>query len=656
MKFLLAFFLFFSSLFAQYTKNDFKLVKTTATREFNKSVILDYINSGNDEKTIAGLLSASNSQDTSFVPDILKLNFSKYGETLCFAVGQVGPSFQGQGFLYNKLVKNETGKFAHEVLDALGKVADESTAALILEKASSNEIKDRDGISIFIFNLFSRRVPFDKAKVKDILLSEIKNKSSRRRIEALFTAARLGGIKEAEKTLITILTSKDKINPPQVKTFALGCFTREKYFPHNKKLILQVLTHKDWRVRVEAAKAVSYLGFTLKADIKNYFKLVSDPNPNVARQAAISVRNIKSSKVLLAHLKTAIETGLNGKGLNSTVKGELFISFCSLFPKNSMTLIKKYDKRIEEKYIYEVLLSPEINPAEAYAYLSKKKQKKEKDLLDLAPALLGLLNKLPGNNAYDKEILSLLDSKYSSVSSTIADGIDSTFASVHKAEIKKTITAQISAHINDAAYYETLVSYYNLSKRVDSDFNASVTESLKKSGLYSLRRFLEKEKGNDKADIKEFTNFNELWKNAFAYSKAKVTTKLGSFTIKFYPGYAPISVGNFITLAKRGFYDDVVFHRVVPNFVAQTGDSTGTGFGGPGYDIISEFSTLPFNTDYVGMASAGRDTEGSQWFVMHNIALHLYGRYTVFGKVIEGAKIIPLINQGDKIISVKLIK
>jgi hypothetical protein len=109
-------------------------------------------------------------------------------------------------------------------------------------------------------------------------------------------------MKEAEKDLIGIINSKDKYNSSQVKSFAVGCFTRQKYFPNNKKLINQVYTHKDWRIRTEAAKALSYFKFTSKVQLAGYFKLVTDKNVNVSRQGAMSIRNIKVSKPLSSYL------------------------------------------------------------------------------------------------------------------------------------------------------------------------------------------------------------------------------------------------------------------------------------------------------------------------------------------------------------------
>lgn len=656
MKLFYAFLLMATSMFAQYTKNDFKLVKTTAEREFDKTIVSGYIHSSNSQKVVAGLLSASHSLDTLFVTDIIKPDFTKYGESICFALGQIGYSQCSADYLMKKLHSKEGAKYNHEIYDALGKIADEGLTQLVLEEITQDPEPDRDGISIFLYNIFSRKVSFDKSVVKEILLSELKNSTRLRRLESLFTIARLGGMKECEKDLTLILTSKDKINSAQVKSFTLSCFTRQKYFPNNKKLLTGVLAHKDWRVRTEAAKAVAYFSFTSKAQVNQYFKLITDANANVSRQAGIFIRNISLSKVLTTHLNSLIEPVFTNAKVNSVTKGELFVSYCTMNPEKIISLIKKYDKPIQDKYIFEALQNKAVSADDAYSYLSKKIGKKEKDILEILPGILNLQNKLGENKKYKSQLLEWLDSKFASVSSSAADGLDSAFVKNNSAEVKKIISSKIKSHLNDPRFYETLISLYNLSEKAGSGFEKEISGMLKNSKQFAIRQFINQKSGVKTKTNKEFNNLEHLWKNSFTFSKAKITTSKGTFTMQFYPGYAPISVGNFVSLAKKGFYDDVIFHRVVPDFVAQTGDSTGTGFGGPGYDIVSEFSPLPFNTNYVGMASAGRDTEGSQWYVMHNIALHLYGRYSTFAKVIDGTKVIPLINQGDKIIKIQLIK
>jgi cyclophilin family peptidyl-prolyl cis-trans isomerase len=133
---------------------------------------------------------------------------------------------------------------------------------------------------------------------------------------------------------------------------------------------------------------------------------------------------------------------------------------------------------------------------------------------------------------------------------------------------------------------------------------------------------------------------------------ALVSTTKGSFTIRFLPDEAPLTVDNFIKLARRGYFRGITVHRVVPNFVIQDGDPRGDGNGGPGYQIRCELNEIPYERGAVGMALSGKDTGGSQWFVTHSPQPHLDGGYTVFGNVVEGMKVVDGIVRGDVIRSI----
>jgi cyclophilin family peptidyl-prolyl cis-trans isomerase/HEAT repeat protein len=128
-----------------------------------------------------------------------------------------------------------------------------------------------------------------------------------------------------------------------------------------------------------------------------------------------------------------------------------------------------------------------------------------------------------------------------------------------------------------------------------------------------------------------------------------VETTKGKVVIELDPDLAPWNVANLTTLARKGFYDGTLFHRVVPDFVVQGGDPTGSGWGGPGYAVLAEASTTWFQRGAVGIADAGKDTGGSQWFVMHSRAPHLDGRYTLVGRVLEGMEVVDALVVGDQV-------
>jgi peptidyl-prolyl cis-trans isomerase B (cyclophilin B) len=137
---------------------------------------------------------------------------------------------------------------------------------------------------------------------------------------------------------------------------------------------------------------------------------------------------------------------------------------------------------------------------------------------------------------------------------------------------------------------------------------------------------------------------------------ADIITSKGTMKVSFYESDAPNTVKNWLDLAQKGFYNGTKFHRVIPNFMVQGGDPTGTGAGGPGYKIKCELSggNQYHDRGVLSMAHAGRDTGGSQFFIVHGRAntAHLDGNHTCFGKVYEGLDVIDLLRQGDTITEV----
>ncbi len=122
----------------------------------------------------------------------------------------------------------------------------------------------------------------------------------------------------------------------------------------------------------------------------------------------------------------------------------------------------------------------------------------------------------------------------------------------------------------------------------------------------------------------------------------------GKFVMQLYPDKAPVTVNSFVFLACKNYFDGVTFHRVLDGFMAQGGDPEGTGQGGPGYQFVNEDSDLTFDKDgVVAMANAGRDTNGSQFFITYGPQEFLNGGYTIFGQVVEGMDVVNNLTRRD---------
>ncbi len=152
--------------------------------------------------------------------------------------------------------------------------------------------------------------------------------------------------------------------------------------------------------------------------------------------------------------------------------------------------------------------------------------------------------------------------------------------------------------------------------------------------------------------------FGKRYERDFSKTKqvfADLTTPEGMIKLELFPKKAPNTVANFEFLAKKGFYNGLIFHRIIEGFMAQTGDPAGNGTGGPGWTIEDELATdLHHEAGTLSMANAGPGTSGSQFFICHTAQSHLDGRHTIFGKLVSGFDVLTRLERGDPILDVKI--
>jgi peptidyl-prolyl cis-trans isomerase B (cyclophilin B) len=139
--------------------------------------------------------------------------------------------------------------------------------------------------------------------------------------------------------------------------------------------------------------------------------------------------------------------------------------------------------------------------------------------------------------------------------------------------------------------------------------------------------------------------------------KIKMVTSKGDIEATLFASKVPMTVANFLNLAKRGYYKDLTFHRVIPEFMIQGGDPTGTGMGGPGYKFADEFNPALRHSKagIFSMANAGPATNGSQFFITHKETPHLDDKHSVFGEVTKGQEVVNKIAKGDKIEKIEIL-
>jgi peptidyl-prolyl cis-trans isomerase B (cyclophilin B) len=135
---------------------------------------------------------------------------------------------------------------------------------------------------------------------------------------------------------------------------------------------------------------------------------------------------------------------------------------------------------------------------------------------------------------------------------------------------------------------------------------------------------------------------------------ATIETGKGNLVLELFAGDVPVTVNNFVFLAREGFYDGTTFHRVIADFMAQGGDPTGTGGGGPGYKFADEIIEHTHVTGALSMANAGPNTNGSQFFITYTPQPHLNGHHSVFGQLVDGMDVLKAIKQGDTIVRINI--
>lgn len=156
--------------------------------------------------------------------------------------------------------------------------------------------------------------------------------------------------------------------------------------------------------------------------------------------------------------------------------------------------------------------------------------------------------------------------------------------------------------------------------------------------------------------LKKTAESDTLERKGAVSLQAQIETPKGTIVLDLYSEEAPGTVANFAKLARQGFYNGLTFHRVIPDFVIQGGCPRGDGTGGPGYTIKCETEGNPHHhvRGSLSMAHAGKDTGGSQFFICHQPQPHLDGKHTVFGQVVQGLDVVDRIQQGDKMLAIRV--
>lgn len=441
--------------------------------------------------------------------------------------------------------------------------------------------------------------------------------------------------------------------------------------------VVRALGDTDWRVAVNAIRAL--LGFamidapTQEKVITELLLLLSSPNYHIARTSLETLARIRYFNPAEAERRVAPAIGAKLRATSPDLSATALRSLAQAFPTTALS------------YLYDMKARGDITIAllEAIGIIAERERLVREDLLAMlleslsqknskratvvAESLIKIWKLVLSDERFESALISALNMHSnlgnSSAVQAIASGLSDSL--VFKQQYSQAFLDALAC-FKSSDNAETVITLLDALKSSKADSVAKKIEPYLSDESNAVRRkaaeVIEKIAGvkipvsqNDlpkrSYNLSDFARFNARFKEN---PIAVVTTQHGEVEIELFLKETPFTVMNFVALAERNFFDGLVFHRVVSNFVVQGGDPKSDGTGGAEQTIRSEFSPRSFERGTLGMASAGKDTESSQWFIMHTHQPHLDGRYTIFGKVLRGMEAVDMLEQGDEIRAIRL--
>ncbi len=379
--------------------------------------------------------------------------------------------------------------------------------------------------------------------------------------------------------------------------------------------------------------------------------LLDDPNPNVQMEAIQTLAQFKTGNTA-----TLLRRILRTDTLDFRLRGQALITLAQVNPASALTIIQqKLSKTRWPELFFYIKALQQIDAPASTQLLMELVNVTEIPVVSLALEALGGRSEVPTALLIEK--LQLVDPAVSAIAAAQIAARRDTLAVTPLMEVYEQFKAPRDIEPMQAilAALDSLASPQAiplLEKELENPF-PSIRKYAQRALIHILRDSTIKIPDVPSQNLTRWdfppVDTSHTW-------IARIHTTRGLIELELFPHQAPVTVANFIQLAKSGFYNGLTFHRVVPGFVVQGGDPRGDGWGGPGYTIPCEYNPTLYDRGVVGIAHAGKDTGGSQFFITHTPQPHLNGRYTAFARVISGISIVDNITIFDKIQSIQIIE
>lgn len=613
---------------------------------FSKSPI-----SANRYKTALAFASYQNKGSLDSLYILLQDPVAEIRAAAAYSIGQISESNSSEKLIEAFKQKDSTSVNTEsnmQILEALGKLGQKDMLDFISTTTSYKDTDDNlllgQARAIYRFALRGITTPAGTSRIIALVLN--KNTPNPVRTVAANYLMRAKGI-DFSKSKFQLLEQLQKEKVIHVKIALASALAKINDVEIADALVDVYKEADDYRIKTNILK--SFSGFRNERFNEEALYALADKNVHISTSAAdYLIKNGSAEDVVTyrENLKTNLHPKVKAKLYKAilTQSPAYFTKTRQFISSQIITDINNTTDPYHKGYYIDAL-STDINN---YPYLQEIEQKENSPIVKSAiasglgaiynnPNLTQVFNYPTRKRAYNRAMAQIIEEQ-------MRKGDIGAIASLSNILLDpkngfKNLTR------TDYMYLDTVKNNLKLPRDLEA-YNAIVP-----AANYLLDTTFQAYKPVDH----KTTDWN-LLKELSDTSYVKVVTSKGDITFRFFTKEAPATVANFISLANANFYDNKVFHRVIPNFVIQGGCTRGDGYGSPDYTIRSELPPLYYDDEgMVGMASAGLHTESAQFFITHSPTMHLDGKYTLFGKVVDGMDVVHSIQEGDLIKDVQII-
>lgn len=677
-----------ANLYSQtYSNDELKILKLQDRRTTGENNELSGFLSSPDLKTVKkALVALANISDTttvSIISDVLRNNSdTEIRKTAAYALGQISCS-SSLNSLITYLKSNPEDEIYPDIIEAIGYQGGAEDILFVIEKNYKSD-KSKSALALCIARSARRNIKFQKAVDYLCQLYANKDGETERLISYAFNNYRNSDLLTTAVETIRYLTKSENYETRMWAFNALG------YAGNTEDLKYSIESYHretEWQVKVNILNSiVNYLknssnkvdynflsGFLTEQFVNNNIHLIT----TAINVTGIVFSNEEADKESVSKTSEALKNTFFVQDYpNKKVKGEAYLAYASLVKDNSKNfLINEYKRsdydlkpfiirgfgKFNNGSVFNEILAIIKEDVQTYNRahnITSGEMISDNTLRELYRAFIDMMSSLKEKITIEDEkvyarliFLEFSGSKDAAIVDACFESLNSEMFSIYRDEFIKVMEVDF----NDFKYpedKEVMILFLKQFIKLKASNSFDVFSKAAKTEDYEIRKicsdayktlFGKPFEYEIKPRYINIEQIPEATKNSYAI----LETNKGNIKIKLLPEYAPFTVLNFTKLSKDGFYNNTVFHRVVSNFVIQGGDPRGTGWGGPSYTIRTEIAYIHYERGMVGMASDGKDTEGSQFFITHSPFYHLDNRYTIFAQVVKGMEVVDNVFIGD---------